>query len=242
MATEIDRHPANISVDVPEMDVTDGYAAWASNYDAGTNPLIVAEEPVVHGLIDRIPAGRALDAACGTGSHTQYLRSRGHQVTAVDLTPEMLAMARAKAPDTGFCLGSLASLPFVTASFDLAVCSLALDHAPVLDAPIRELARVVRPGGAAIISDFHPISRLLGGGAVFRADDGSFGVVRGFHHDHAEYVSAFVSAGFDIRECLETRWNEREIGMVLMAPMAPGAFNAALAGTPIALVWLLVRG
>ena len=137
------------------MNVTDGYAAWSSVYDGGGNPLINAEEPVVRALIDRFPSGHALDAACGTGRHTHHLRSRGHRVTAIDITPHMLDKARLKVPDAAFCLGSLAALPFEDAAFDLAVCSFALEHAPDMTAPIGELARVVRPGGWAIISDFH---------------------------------------------------------------------------------------
>ena len=150
----LEQSPMNRPFELLDMSVTDGYAAWSSVYDGGGNPLIVAEEPVVHALIDRFPSGRALDAACGTGRHTRHLRSRGHRVTAIDITPHMLDKARLKVPDAAFCLGSLAALPFEDAAFDLAVCSLALEHAPDMTGPIGELARVVRPGGSAIISDF----------------------------------------------------------------------------------------
>jgi len=237
----LEQSPINRSFELHEMNVTDGYAAWSSVYDGGGNPLINAEEPVVHALIDRFPSGHALDAACGTGRHTQHLRSRGHRVTAIDITPHMLDKARLKVPEAAFCLGGLAALPFEDAAFDLAVCSLALEHTPDMTAPIGELARVVRPGGWAIISDFHPINRLLGGGAFFRSDDGRMGIVQSFYHDQAEYVSAFVSAGFEIRECAEPRWGEAEVKMIASAPAAPEAFRAAMVGLPLAVVWLLAR-
>jgi len=237
----LEQSPINVSFEILELNVPDGYAAWSSVYDGGGNPLLHAEEPVVRALLDRFPRGRALDAACGTGRHAHYLRLRGHQVTAVDLTPEMLDQARTKVPDAGFCLGSLTGLPLRSASFDLAVCSLALDHAPGLRAPIGELGRVVRPGGWAVISDSHPVSRLFGGGAFFRGSDGRMGFVQSFHHDHAEYVAAIVAAGFEIRECIEPRWGDAEVKMIQMAAAAPQAYRAALIGTPIALVWLLLR-
>src|SRR5581483_11588369 len=58
-----------IEIDVPELEVRTGYAAWSETYDATPNPLIRVEEPVVRRLIDETPVGRALDAACGTGRH-----------------------------------------------------------------------------------------------------------------------------------------------------------------------------
>src|SRR5262245_22191120 len=98
MASAPDEPPMSIGLDVPELDVEAGYARWATSYDAAANPLIRVEEPVVRALIDRVPSGRALDAACGTGRHTAYLASRGHRVSGVDATAEMLEKARARVP------------------------------------------------------------------------------------------------------------------------------------------------
>jgi SAM-dependent methyltransferase len=243
LLTDFDRHPLNITLDAPELDVTAGYAEWSKTYDEPGNPLIAAEEPAVRRLIDTIPVGTALDAACGTGRHASYLRQRGHRVVAADGSAEMLARARAKVPGADFCLGGLTRLPLAAASFDLAVCSLALDHVERLAPPIAELARVVRPGGWAIISDIHPILLLLGGGAFFQGEDRNYAAVREFYHAHSEYVAALVSAGFDIRECIEPQWTERELAMTPRAVLsaAPDAFREARLGTPIALVWLAVR-
>src|SRR5262245_17586069 len=90
-----DEPPMAVRLDVPELDVESGYARWATSYDDAANPLIRVEEPVVRALIDRVPAGRALDAACGTGRHTAYLAARGHRVAGVDATAAMLEKARA---------------------------------------------------------------------------------------------------------------------------------------------------
>jgi SAM-dependent methyltransferase len=135
-----------------EYDLATGYAHWAPTYDR-PNPAITREERAVRPLLDEAPVGRALDAACGTGRHARYLAARGHTVIGIDASPAMLAQARQAVPGVEFRPGRLDALPLP----DVAVCSLALTHCPDLVAPLRELARVVQPGGQVILSDIHPL-------------------------------------------------------------------------------------
>ena len=78
-----------------ELPVREGYAAWSSVYDDDGNPLIALEEPVVRGFFGQLNGREAIDIGCGTGRHTVALVEAGANVTAVDLTPEMMAIARA---------------------------------------------------------------------------------------------------------------------------------------------------
>src|SRR5687768_7711741 len=94
ICARIDEEPYSTALPVPEMDPVEGYTAWSSTYDAGGNPLIDLEEPVVRGIIERLPKGRAVDLACGTGRHTQHLLDSGHDVVGIDLTEAMLRRAR----------------------------------------------------------------------------------------------------------------------------------------------------
>jgi len=107
----------------------------------------------------------------------------------VDTSPEMLAAARRRLPDADLRQASLESLPFADASFDLAVCSLALTHvpSPTLDVAIAELARVLRPGGRLVLSDIHPaFVAVLDGQARFGG-----GFVRNHIHLPSAYLAAF---------------------------------------------------
>ncbi|MGH7779879.1 MAG: class I SAM-dependent methyltransferase [Candidatus Binataceae bacterium] len=240
-AAKMDGHPASLPIEINETDVREGYAAWSATYDQPGNPLLSAEESVVHAMIDSVAAGRALDAACGTGRHTKYLVEKGFETTGLDCSPEMLERARAKVPQARLESGDLTAIPFATGSFDLALCALALDHADDLRTPVAELARVVRPGGSVIISTFHPINRQFGGGGFYRDADGGRGIVRGPVQKVSDYIMAAVRAGLTIRECVEPVWGEREIAMLTSSANDPEIFRIAILGTPCALVLNLAK-
>ena len=230
--------PLSIELDVQEHGVLDGYARWSKSYDSAPNPLIRVEQPVVRAWIDAAPPGVALDAACGTGRHTAYLRERGHRVIGVDASPEMLAHARTRVPDADLRRGQLEALPLEDASVDLAVCALALTHARDLTPAIAELTRVLRPGGRLILSDLHPTMVLLGGTGFFLAD-GAAGNVETFHHPHAAYLAAFRNAGLEVCDCAEPALEEQDLQPLSggLIGFAPEGFRAAWLGLPNALIW-----
>jgi SAM-dependent methyltransferase len=232
-----------LELPLPEVDAVTGYASWAGTYDLLPNPLIRVEEPAVRRLLADAPPGRALDAACGTGRHAAFLAARGHRVVGVDASPAMIGHARARVPEATLAVASLLALPIPTASVDVAVCALALMHLPDLRPAVVELARVVRPGGRLVLSDLHPTTLTLGGGALFQGADGAFGRVVGWVHRHEDYVAAFRATGLDIRECVEPAWGEEELPLLggPLYPLAPEAVRAAFVGLPAALVWSVVR-
>ena len=104
-------------------------------------------------ILDGLPIGVALDAACGTGRHTAYLASLGHEVIGVDSSPEMLERARQKIPTGTFHEAELHDVPLDDDSVDLVVCAIALSHVPELEPVLAELVRVLRPNGQLVISD-----------------------------------------------------------------------------------------
>jgi ubiquinone/menaquinone biosynthesis C-methylase UbiE len=231
-----------IALDVPQHGVVDGYARWAATYDMMPNALIRLEEPVVHALLDAWPPGVVLDAACGTGRHARHLAARGHRVIGVDATPEMLAHARRALPEADLRAGDLTALPLERGSVDAAVCALALQHCERLGPPVAELARVVRPGGRLVVSDFHPVQLLLGMAAFFVDADGRAGQVQSHPHGHADYLDAFAAAGLRVVRCIEPATGEDEVALMSggLIGIAPDAFRDALLGLPAALVWDLV--
>ena len=121
---EYEEAPWSNPIVVGERTVTAGYAEWAAGYDTERNPIILAEEPVVHELLSRYPLGAVLDAACGTGRHAAYLASLGHQVTGIDATAEMLEKAKARVPSAQFEAADLLAIPLPDGAMDCAVARL----------------------------------------------------------------------------------------------------------------------
>jgi ubiquinone/menaquinone biosynthesis C-methylase UbiE len=221
-----------------ESDARTGYRAWAANYDEPGNPLITLEEPAVWSLIDALPPGPALDAACGTGRHARHLVELGYEVVGIDLTPEMLDHARRAVPKAMFVEGDLTDLPADDGRFTLVVCGLALAHVRDLDAAVGELARVMRPGGRCVISVLHPFQAVLGWHAPFEDEGGARHFVREHTHTHADYLAAFRAANLQLVNCLERELTESEVEAKRRAfRNVPDAALAAYVGLPAVLVW-----
>jgi len=93
------------------------------------------------------PGDRVLDAACGTGDLALADRKAGGTVTGLDFSERMLERARRKSDQIEWIRDDALALPFESASFDAATIGFGIRNVDDLDAGLRELARVVRPGG-----------------------------------------------------------------------------------------------
>ncbi len=117
-------------------------------------------------LLKHLPSemqSAVLDLACGTGDLTRALAKKypGAQVTGLDLTPEMLALAKGPEGIT-WKEGDMGALQNNDESIDIITGGYALRNAPDLDICLNEISRVLRPGGTAAFLDFSaPTSPLL---------------------------------------------------------------------------------
>lgn len=234
--------PNTLAIEMTEHDVEGGYTRWAPRYD-GPNPAIATEEPIVHRILEAMPVGVALDAACGTGRHAAKLAALGHGVIGVDATEAMLGVARRKLPSGDFRLGRLETLPVDDSSVDLITCALSLSHVADIEPVMREFARVLRPGGHAVLSDMHPFMSEMGGAAAFPEGDITQGIpfVVNLPHHVSEYVAAFNSAGFAIRDCIEPKVNEDLVRQFPSFDLYPEAVRQAFVGFPYLLIWRVER-
>ena len=119
-----------------------------------------AEEAAAFLLPELRPGMRLLDVGCGPGSITRGLAERlaPGQVVGLDLSRETLAAARDEAAARGLVNlqyeeGSVYQLSFADASFDVAYAHQVFQHLRERDAALREMLRVVRPGGLVAVRD-----------------------------------------------------------------------------------------
>jgi ubiquinone/menaquinone biosynthesis C-methylase UbiE len=190
---------------VEPLPTTEGYGSWAEFYDEPGNQLIDLEQPIVREILDGLPIGVALDAACGTGRHSTYLAALGHEVIGVDSSAAMLRRAREKVPEGEFHEADLHDLPLPDGHVDLVVCALALMHVPDLEPVLAEFVRVLRPGGSLVISDWRTLVKEIALPVVKDRPDGSPGYMPTKARLTSEYLAAALPLGLQVRRCEEPR-------------------------------------
>ena len=177
--------------------------AWASgDYDQIARGIRAVADHVVRAA--RVRAGeRVLDVACGTGNTALAARARDAVVTGLDLTPELLNVARRREAEEGlegidWREGDAESLPFPDESFDVVMSSCGLMFAPDQQRVAQEVARVTRPGGRIAIQAWTPES---GVGRMFRVVSRYVpppaGVPSPFEWGDEEKVRSLLGASFE---------------------------------------------
>ena len=101
-----------------------------------------------------LPGERILDLAAGTGTSSDPLDRAGARVVACDFSVGMLQVGKQRRPELSFVAGDALALPFADASFDAVTISFGLRNVTDVDAALRELARVTKPGGRLVVCEF----------------------------------------------------------------------------------------
>jgi ubiquinone/menaquinone biosynthesis C-methylase UbiE len=111
---------------------------------------------------------RVLDVCCGPGMLAQGAIARGAQAVGLDFS-DVVELARKMVPTGQFQQGDAQDLPFPDSSFDAAVCGYGLMHVPDSEKVLREMQRVVRPGGRIAVSVWDSKDPLNGFGLIYVA-------------------------------------------------------------------------
>lgn len=182
------------------------YQRWASTYPPiAHNPLMRVEEKAMVARWPAVAGKRVLDLACGSGRYVRRLTDGGAaQVVALDFCGPMLEQVsggdRVRADMT--------RLPFIDGAFDVVICALALGHAADLQALAAQIARVLRPGGTLLYSDFHPDASRAGLTRSFRDANDEHCTVPHHSHSVAEQRAAIAAAGLRLEVLHEIRVGE----------------------------------
>ena len=197
-------------------------AAWiAEQGDLGDfGRRFVLDQPMLERVRLR-PCASALDVGCGEGRFCRMLQALGIRTVGVDPTEALLARAIALDRSGDYRLGVAEQLDFEDRSFDLVVSYLSLIDIPQLAPALREMARVLRPGGSLLIANltgFTTAGMVFGGrrprGADRRAgylDEHASQVswrgvsVRNWHRPLETYLQGLLEAGLQLRHFSEPR-------------------------------------
>jgi ubiquinone/menaquinone biosynthesis C-methylase UbiE len=153
----------------------DEFDGWAERYESGLvwNVFFRTLHRRFVCKVQPVQDKDVLDVGCGTGAVSRRLVERGARVWGLDYSPGMLAAARELSRGSygpTFIEGSADSLPFEDNSFDCVTTAFSFHHFPDADNALREMRRVLKPGGKAYLCD------ATRNGLLSRA------ILRGFHH------------------------------------------------------------
>jgi SAM-dependent methyltransferase len=164
-------------------------------------------------FLELVPApGRlTLDVGCGEGRVARELIGRGHRVLGIDSSPELVEAAAQGDPPVEAKVADAAKIPLDHDAADLAVAFMVLQSVDELEAVVREIARVLEPGGPLCVSVVHPVNSLRMAPGWFaehrlaeRHEHEGAGIT--FHDVHrslSSYFGALEAAGLNVEALRE---------------------------------------
>lgn len=182
------------------MNPKQAYDSWASQYDTNVNKTRDLEGLALRIVLTGVAFDTCLEVGCGTGKNTEWLLEKAKQVTAVDLSDEMLAKARKKITSdrVQFMQADITTdWTFGDHLYDLVSFSLVLEHIENLDPIFNEVAEALRPGGYVYIGELHPFKQYTGSKARFETETGQQ-VVDCFTHNISDFIQCGKKHGLTL--------------------------------------------
>ncbi len=180
------------------------YKNWADYYDSDQNLAIFLEERVTRKWFN-LKNKEILDLGCGTGRHTLKLAKKNN-VTAVDLSKEMLDLARKKA-QTEKLKVDFYKIDFSKfkskKKFDLIISMLVLDHIENLKKVLDKISAMSKVGTELIISNVPAYQ-------IFKRRVLETRKINQYYHPLEEYLRLLRAAGFELQDCREMFFEEKD--------------------------------
>ena len=187
------------------VDVRTGYGEWVTSYEQTVQDTMDVALLEALASVDWGALGSAVDLGCGTGRTGAWLRQRGlTTVDGVDLTPEMLAVARRKGVYRRLVEADLGATGLPSAAYDLVSVCLVDEHLAELEPLYREAFRLARPGGRLVLVGYHPQFIMAAGMPTHYTSRSGEPVAIDTHlHLLSDHVTAGLAANWTLREMQE---------------------------------------
>jgi SAM-dependent methyltransferase len=187
------------------VDARTGYGEWVATYES------TVEDAMDIGLLDQLEHVRwdavaeAADLGCGTGRTGVWLGDRGvAAIDGVDLTPEMLEVARRRQVYRRLIEADVAATGLPAESYDLVITSLVDEHLADLHPLYAEAWRIARPGAAYVLVGYHPHFIMASGMPThYDSASGEPVAIETYIHLFSEQVAAARTAGWSLVELKE---------------------------------------
>ncbi len=174
------------------LDPGEAVQQWASTYDE--NPLTALDDIATRHLCPPVADATLLDVGCGPARGLPS-RGPGSVRLAVGLDRSLAMLRSAVHNGRCFVVGRVEALPLTDAIFDIVWCRLTLGYVPALAAAYTELARVTRPGGRVLVTDFHSAALRAGHRRTFKDEQGNTRAIRSFVYQADQHTACAGSAG-----------------------------------------------
>jgi len=208
------------------MNTQQAYNIWADQYDTNNNKTRDLEAKVLRSTLADIQFERCLEIGCGTGKNTQWFIEKAQHITAVDLSEEMLAKAKAKINSSKVIFKQAditKSWSFRDGFYDLVTFSLVLEHIENIDLILKEAAASLISGGHIYIGELHPFKQYTGSKARFDTEEGTQ-VVECFNHHLSDFLIPAKKYNLVIENVIESfdEDNRNEIPRILTILLRKG--------------------
>jgi SAM-dependent methyltransferase len=182
-----------------------GYGEWVGTYENTVEDAMDIAVLDELAAVDWAGAARAVDLGCGTGRTGAWLRSRGvPAVDGVDLTPQMLAVARERGAHERLVEADVTETGLATGAYGLAIASLIDEHLEDLRPLYREAWRLCEDDATFVLAAFHPHFIMVSGMPThFTNADGESVAISTTVHLVSDHVAAAVAAGWRLAEMRE---------------------------------------
>lgn len=187
------------------MNVKEAYKNWSEQYDTNINKTRDLEAISLRDMLSEIRFEKCLEIGCGTGKNTEWLVTKGKNIVAVDISDEMLSIAKQKVTDksVSFIKADVTeNWGFKSETFDLVVCSLVLEHIEDIQKIIKHIAEQLCVSGVLYIGELHPFKQYTGSKAKFEMEAGEQ-IVTVFTHHITDFTEAATANGLKIEEIKE---------------------------------------
>jgi SAM-dependent methyltransferase len=185
------------------VDVRSGYGEWVETYEQTVEDAMDIE--LLEALESVRWEGEVADLGCGTGRTGAWLAERGVEaIDGVDLTPEMLAVARERGVHRKLVEADVTATGLDDEHYDLVVTSLVDEHLADLRPLYAEAYRLAKPGAAYVLIGYHPHFIMATGMPTHYDNEAGESVAIETHlHLLSDHTAAALAAGWELAELKE---------------------------------------